>query len=353
MGKIHIPSARQIIIAVLFLFLAVMTFHLTTLRKETVSIRLHDDQIDIQKLTNAIATFIIEKGYGYKVQMVESTIKEVHERLTAGDIDITLEMWKDNNLAWYHMAETKGNVVDLGPIYTGGRQYWIIPRWYAREHNITSVFQMKQHWRDFANPEDPSKGIFFNCIFGWTCRDINRVKLKAYGLDRYFNTVAPSSPEALEAIYKNALMREVPVFGYYWEPNALVASQDWYALEEPSHSEAVWETIIRAATDPDAPEPDEACAFKEIDVHKVAHRALLEKAPDAALMLEKMQINPRIFGEVLFSNARRDITPEAFQLMALDFLKSYPDQWRPWVTDKAAKKIQSAVTAHKTERRGN
>ncbi len=349
MRKTRTPSARQIIIAVLFLFLAAMTFHLTGLRKDPVSIRLHDDQIDIQRLTNAIATFIIEKGYGYQVKLVESTIKEVHERLTEGDIDITLEMWKDNNLAWYDMPKTKGNVVDLGPIYTGGRQYWIIPRWYARENNITSVFQMKQHWRDFANPEDPSKGIFFNCIFGWSCRDINRVKLKAYGLDRYFNTVSPSSPEALESIYKNALMRELPVFGYYWEPNALIANQDWYALEEPPHTAEVWETIIQAATDPDAPAPEEACAFQKIDVHKVAHHELLDKAPDAALMLKKMRIDTRIFNVILFSNTQRDVSPKSFRQMALRFLTTYPDQWRPWVTDKAAEKIKTALESIKNQ----
>ena len=47
-------------------------------------------------------------------------------------------------------------------------------------------------------PEDASKGLFFNCITGWTCLEINSVKLEAYGLDKYYNAVSPISPEALQ-----------------------------------------------------------------------------------------------------------------------------------------------------------
>ncbi|MCG8614914.1 MAG: hypothetical protein MI802_01750 [Desulfobacterales bacterium] len=351
MEKTSPPTARRIFVIALLLLSVVLGFHFAYISTRDVSIRLHDDQIDIQRLSNAIARFILEEGYGYRVIMVESTIKEVHERLTAGDIDVTLEMWKDNNLAWYDLVSEKGEVVDLGPIYSGGRQYWIIPRWYAREKNITDVFQMKQHWRDFANPEDPSKGIFFNCIFGWSCQDINRVKLAAYGLDRYFNMVSPASPEALEAIYENARDRQLPVFGYYWEPNALTASRDWVALEEPPHSQEVWESIIQAATDPNAPLPETACAFQEIGVHKMANRKLLEKAPDAARMLEVMQIETRVFNEILFTDTRKGLSSEDFHQMALRFFHNYPDLWETWVTDTAVKRIRKALNVNQAEGR--
>lgn len=335
-------AANILIIALVLTCIFLVVLHFGSDRNR-IAIRIHDDQIDIQKLTNAVARLIIETGYGYNVQMVESTVKEVQDLLITGAIDVTLEMWKDNNLAWYNMARTKGEVVDLGPIYTGGRQYWIIPRWYAREKNITSVFQMKKHWRDFVNPENPAKGIFFNCIFGWSCRDINRVKLGAYGLDRYYNTVSPTSPEALESIYENARLRKLPVFGYYWEPNALIASRDWFALEEPPHSPETWMTIIEAATDPNAPVPEKACAFKEINVHKLAHKLLMDKAPDVAEMLGNMQFRPGIFNEILFNGSHRRRDPGGFEAMALSFLKDHPDQWEPWVTERAAGKIRTAV----------
>ena len=343
MEKKDMARPRIIILVALCALGAALAFHWAFFNREAVVIRIHDDQIDIQKLTNEIARFVLVNGYGYRVELVESTIKEVHDRLQAGDIDVTLELWKENNLVWYDTAKGKGEVVDLGPIYPGGRQYWIIPRWYARQKNIKTVFDMKAHWRDFTNPEDPSKGIFFNCIFGWSCQDINRAKLSAYGLDRYFNTVSPTSPEALESIYENARAHGLPVFGYYWEPNALIANQDWYPLEEPPYEPEIWDEVVRAAADPKGAPPEKACAFKQIHVHKMANRRLLDKAPDAAEMLGNMRLTPEIFNDILFSNLRRKSGPKAFEAMAVRFFTEYPDTWHGWVTADAKRRIQAAL----------
>lgn len=331
------------------LFLLVLVYLKPSPRSEII-IRLHDDQIDIQKLINAIAEFIIVQGYGYPVEKKESTIKELHNRLVSGDIDVTLELWKENNLSWYNQGIQQGQIQDLGVIYAGGQQYWIIPRWYALEKNIKTVFDMKQHWRDFANPEDPSKGLFFNCIFGWTCQDINRIKLMAYGLDRFYNTVSPISPEALKSIYESARKRQIPIFGYYWEPNSLMIEQDWYILQEPPYSEPVWLNIIESAANPETASPGsigEACAFNTSRVHKVAHPSLAKKAPEVVAMLKKMKIDIGLFNEILFSQDKNYHGPDFFQTLAESFLQTHPDQWQPWVTPEAEKKILQALSQAK------
>ncbi len=128
-----ILKPHLLIFTAICLFSVILAYHYSKFKPEATVIRIHDDQIDIQKLTNEIARFILVNGYGYQVQLVESTIKEVHDRLVAGDIDVTLELWKENNLVWYDTARGQGEVVDLGLIYSGGRQYWIIPKWYAQE----------------------------------------------------------------------------------------------------------------------------------------------------------------------------------------------------------------------------
>lgn len=339
------------------LFLSLLAFVvLKPASKSGVVIRLHDDQIDIQKLVNAIAEFIIVQGYGYPVEKVESTIKEIHDRLVSGDIDVTLELYKENNLVWYHQGILHNQIEDLGIIYSGGQQYWIIPGWYAREKNIQTVFDMKKHWRDFANPEDPSKGLFFNCIFGWTCRDINRIKLIAYGLDRYYNTVSPISPEALKSIYESAQKRRVPVFGYYWEPNSLMTEYDWFILEEPPYSEPVWHNIIESAENPEAASSGsigEACAFNTSRVHKVAHPNLAKKAPEVAAMLKKMEIDIGLFNEILFSRNKIFQGPDFFETLAESFLQTHPDQWQPWVTPEAEKKILQALSVSDVKPRGS
>jgi len=267
---------------------------------------------------------------------VESTIKEVHSRILDGDIDITLEMWRENNIVWYEQAIASGNVVDLGVLYASGRQFWIIPEWFARENHIKTVFDMKQQWRKLLDPEDPSKGLFFNCIFGWTCRDINKIKLKAYGLDRFFNTVSPSSPEALRAIYENALEMHIPVFGYYWQPNALMASDQWYILKEPPYDPAIWYDVNQAAGKQNFPSIDNACAYGDNSVLKLAHKNLIKKAPDIADMFQKMSVDVEMLEDILFLNNKAQ--PD-FRGATRTFLLQHGALWHDWVTPEAREKI--------------
>lgn len=329
-------------------FLLILTSYFQASRRSNTTVRLHDDQIDIQKLANSIAAYIITEGYGYKVEMVESTIKEVRQRLIRGDIDVTLEMWKQNNLAWYERALNEGLIQDLGALYEGGRQYWIVSGWYAEEKGIETVFDMAQHWQDFVDPEDPSKGIFFNCIFGWTCRDINKVKLKAYGLDRYYNSVAPLSPEALKSIYETANTRRLPVFGYYWEPNAVMTEQSWYILGEPDYSSEVWAQLIEAATNP-GEKPEKACAYNSSGVYKVANSQLEMKAPDIVKMLQKMKIELKLFNELLFTTDEYIDGKRDFDTLARFFMKNYPEHWSSWVSEKAKSNIEKALLTASAE----
>lgn len=310
-------------------------------------IRLHDDQVDIQRLNNEIVGFIIENGYGYPVERVENTIKEVRTALVEGDVDISLEIWKENNIVWYQDAVGSGDVVDLGVLYASGRQFWLIPRWFARENKIRTVFDMKRVWREFADHEDPSKGVFFNCIYGWACRDINRVKLAAYGLDRFYNPVSPSSPEALRAIYRNAIALHIPVFGYYWEPNVFMPVDDWYILEEPAYSQAVWYQVIKAATDARsgfgavaAAGVRDACAYGDNTVAKMAHTGLLKKAPEVAEMFRKMRVRVPDLEKILNQGERGE---DFFEAGAILFLKRHPDQWHDWVPESVRDRVSKAL----------
>lgn len=85
-----------------------------------------------------------KKGYGYKIKLVEPAIKEARPLLLSEDIDITLEMWVENNLLWHSQAIGEKIITDLGEIHSGGKQYWIVSNWYAEKHNIETVFEMKR-----------------------------------------------------------------------------------------------------------------------------------------------------------------------------------------------------------------
>jgi ABC-type proline/glycine betaine transport system substrate-binding protein len=281
--------------------------------------------------------------------LVESTIKEVLGLLVRGDVDVNMEMWKSNNQLWFEQGVAKGDLLDLGLLYTSGKQYWIVSEWYAAEHGIVSVFDMKHHWQDFVDPSDPSKGVFFNCIIGWSCRDINRVKLKAYGLDRYYNTISPLSPESLDAIYENSQQKDIPVFGYYWEPNLIMTGEKWRVLQEPEYSEKVWQKVITAASQAEGASLAESCAYPRTGVYKIANVDLKSKAPDVFAMLQKMHIDIEVFSDLLFKEWDDDNGGKNYQWLANKFLNTYPEQWEKWVTDEAKDNIVRYMKLNKSK----
>jgi glycine betaine/proline transport system substrate-binding protein len=310
-------------------------------------LRLHDDQIDALQITNAIAEFILETGYGYRVERLDLTTKEVQRMLVSGELDVTLEAWTTSNRAWLERELARDTILDLGPAYGQGQEFWMIPAWVAKRYQITSVEDMKRHWRLFQDPEDPTKGVFFNCIIGWTCLEINRIKLEAYGLDRYYNAVSPSSPEALEAAFENAQLKQIPVFGYYWNPNAMMALYQWQILEEPPHAPDVWADILAAGEDPSRRPLNTACQYEAGSGHKLVHHRLADRAPEVIDVLRRLHLDTDTLNELLLRS--RLTNAESWPDIARYFFRRYPEVWHAWVTTAAREKMDHQLGTLRSE----
>ena len=76
---------------------------------------------------------------------------------------------------------------------------------------LVSVSDLPEYVELFSDPEDPSKGVIFNCIIGWQCEKINRAKWHAYGLFDTYNMVEPGRPERSTPAYR-ALTTPVSLF---------------------------------------------------------------------------------------------------------------------------------------------
>jgi glycine betaine/proline transport system substrate-binding protein len=295
-------------------------------------IRLHDGQWGSLRVNNAIAEFIIEK--------VENTIvmQEVIER---GEVDLNLEMWQQNFVVWYSEQIEKGNIVNLGMTYEDSSQFFIIPKWVAETYDIKAVFDMKDHWQLFRDPEDPSKGIVYNGIVGWEATQINEVKLEAYGLTKYYNLVAAGSKDVLEAVLARAQQNHKPVFGYFWAPTPLIGAYDWHVLEEPSYTDECWEKVLAAVEDKSPGPLDRACAYESLPVDKVAHKGLLKKAPDVVEMLERMTAGLEPLNDTLGWAETNGV--QDWEKAAIYYLQNYEDRWKTWVTPKAYERIKKAL----------
>ena len=292
-------------------------------------------------VNNAIAEFIIEKGYEIPVEEVVATTQVLLETLPKGEVDLNIEGWQHNIIDWYDEQIEKGNIVNLGMTYEGGPQFFVIPRWMAEEHNIRTVSDMADNWSLFQDPQDPTKGVFYNCPIGTQCIDINTVKLEAYGLARYYNSVQPASLTSLAAILSRAQERRQPVFGYHWEPTAVMGAHDWYVLEEPSYTDECWGGVMAATLDRSLRPIDRACAYESPPIEKLAHKGLLRKAPDVVEMLRKMVVGKDLLSITLAWGEQNEV--EDPEQLAIHYLQTYEDRWRAWVTPDAYELVNQAL----------
>ena len=315
----------------------------TTKDEDKPTIKLADTQFESLWIINAITEYIITEGYGYPVEIIQMTTPIAQVSLAAGDVDIWVELWQQNWQDNYDEETAKGNIMNGGPVYEGGPQFWVIPTWVHEEYNINTVTDMKDHWELFKDPEDPSKGAFLNCIIGWQCEAINNVKMEAYGLDEYYNIIAPGSSGALEAALAGPQKKNEAVFGYYWAPTALMGMYDWYVLEEPEYDADVWAQII-AAKDDDSLRPlSEACAYETVPIDKGYHKTLPDIAPDIKTMMDKMMVGLDRLNRTAAWSKENEV--QDYTEAAIWYLNEYESTWKSWVTNDAYSKIKDALAS--------
>ncbi len=309
--------------------------------KEKPVIKLGDTQFESLWIINAVFEYIAENGYGYPVETIEMTTPIAEVSLSTGEIDIWVELWEQNWKDTYDEYIAEGKIENMGPVYEGGPQFWVVPQWVADEYNIKTVSDMKDHWELFKDPEDPNKGAFVSCIVGWECEEINEVKMEAYGLTEHYNIIAPGSSGALDAALIGAQKKGEPIFGYYWAPTAIMGMYDWYILEEPAYDQEVWDKITAARTDKSLRPLDEACAYETLPTNKGINPQLRDKAPELVDVMDKMELGLDAINKVAAWSVENEV--QDYAQAAVYYLENWESTWKTWVTDDAYNKIKEAL----------
>jgi len=312
--------------------------------EEKTTIKLIDGQWESMWITNGIVEFIIEKGYGYPVEQVVTVQSVYMVAFPKGELDLHMEFWAMNFPPdWLadHISET-GELEELGATLEGGPQFWCIPQWVHEEYNINTLDDMKEHWEVFEDPADPTKGAFYNSLIGWNCTEANKIKMEAYGLADYYNTIESGSAGSLEAAMTAAQKKHEPIFAYYWAPTALMGMYDWYILEEPEYDADVWDKIIAAIDDESLRPLDEACAFESIPLPIIIHKSLRDRVPDVVEMLEKYTMGLDRCNKAAAWGVENEVSGE-WEKVAVWYLREYDSIWKTWVTTDAYNKIKKAL----------
>ncbi|ACN16866.1 ProX [Desulforapulum autotrophicum HRM2] len=292
---------------------------------------------DSVQVHNQIAGFILEHGYDYDVEYMPGETIPLFTGLMRGNVDVNMESWTENIQEVYDKAMKQKKIMDLGSNFPDSWQGWLVPTYMIKGDpsrgiepvapDLKSVTDLPRYWELFKDPEEPSKGRFYNSIAGWKVTDINSQKLKAYGLDTYYSDFIPGSDAALSGSMASAHAKGRPWVGYYWGPTWVLGKYDMTPLEEPAFDQKVWDET-------------KGCAMPSVQVNILVNAKFAKKNPEAVAVLKEYETSMALCNELL---AYMRDNKAGTQAAALFFLKKHKELWENWVTPEAAGKIEAAL----------
>ncbi len=295
---------------------------------------------DSNRFHVAVASFILKHGFGCESEALPGSTIPLLTGLARGDLDIVMEVWKGQLTEVWDKAERAGKVKLLGVNFPDAIQGWFVPRYLvegedAPAKGLVSVADLPRYKALFRDPEEPSKGRFYNCKLGWDCETINTKKLEVYGLTPHISNFRPGSDAALAAAISAAHERKKPVLYYHWGPSWIMTKYDSVMLKEPDHDPEVWKAL--KAND----RPQTACAYPLVTVYTGANSAFADKAPEIAKFLTAYRTSNDMVGKALLymqNNKSADV-----EGAAADFLRRRADVWTAWLPPEHAERVHQAL----------
>ena len=324
----------------------------TPMTKEVI--RFQDSQWASLWANNAIAMYIVGNGYGYPVEEIQGTTGTMKVALPLGEVDVVMEIWRNNILEWYDTEIAAGTIVDLAgtsdDVSFGSKgqslelqgQGFYVPT-YVVEANpgLVSVTDLPDYIDLFTDPEDPTKGVIYNCIIGWGCQKINRAKWFAYGLYDTYNVTEPGTTAALDANIVGAYEAGEPVLSYYWEPTTILAELDFTLLEEPAWNQEC-QDALDLAVESSPYESTIGCAFPLFDIHTGVYSGLVDRAPEVVEFLANFFVGSLPLGVL---EAWKNDNDATWQEAGINWMNENRDVWTTWITDANAAEIIADVDA--------
>ena len=318
--------------------------------KETI--RFHDGQWETLWEHNAIAMYVVENGYGYPVEEIEGTTGTMKVALPEGDLDVNMEIWRNNMKEWYGENIAAGKIVDLagtgdnvangakGQSLETSAQGFYVPTYIVEANpGLKSVSDLPKYKELFKDPEDSNKGVVVNCIIGWSCQKIIRAKWHAYGLYDHYNVMEPGAAAAIDAAIAGAYQAKEPVLSYYWEPTKLISDLDMTMLEEPEWTQECQDALDKAV-EAEPYESTMGCAFPANDVHTGVNAGLVERAPEVVEFLGNMFVGALSLGDLA---AWKKENNKEWRDAAVYYLKNNEATWAQWVPSEVAEKVKEAL----------
>lgn len=282
-----------------------------------------------------IERFIVKHGYGCDSEVLPTDTLLALASLERGDLDINSELWLNSTLEPWEKAKATGKVKRIGDLFNG-QEAWYIPKYTAeRLPGLKKASDLPKYWKEFKDPEEPSKGRFYTCPAGWACEVINGNLYKALGLEKTYTLFSPGTGATQKAALMSAYQRKRNVVFYYWSPTPLVGALDLVKLEFPPYDPVKQKCL----TDADCPDP-QATDFPDNPVFTAVNTRFTEQAPKLTAFLAKVKIPLAVENEAMAYMEKNEAEPKD---TALWFLKNKQDVWTQWLPADVTERVKAAL----------
>jgi glycine betaine/proline transport system substrate-binding protein len=299
-------------------------------------LKFHDAGWDSLKFHNAVASKIIEEGYGIECEDVPGSSPALWLGLKNGDIDVMIENWSDN-LSDYDETIEAGTVIELGTNMDDNMQGFYVPTYVIEGDpergiepmapDLKTVEDLKKYADVFVDEEDPSKGRIYNSIPGWSVTEVIEAKFETYEMGESYNLFSPGSGASLAGSLSASYEKGDPWVGYYWEPTWISGQYDLTLLDEGPYSDELWNDGYR-------------CDFKPVRVTVTVKKGLSEQLPEVSEFLGNYKLTSKQAAEALAYMNQNDATVEE---AAEWFLTEYDDVWTGWVDTETENKVKESL----------
>lgn len=271
----------------------------------------------------AIASFLMQAGYGCEVQVVPTdTVPGVTSLAENNKPDIVPEVWVNSATMYTDLVE-EGKVVTAAKTFAeGGLEGWWIPKYLADAHpELTTIEGV------LANPELVG-GRFHNCPVGWGCRVANdslkvAFDLEGNGIEVFDHGSGANLATSIAAAYAD----EKPWFGYYWGPTAILGKYPMVKVDLGG----VNPEIHSCNQNPDCSEVG-ISDYPAAQVVTAVTTTFANDNPEIAEMMSKMSLPNTVVNELLAWKEDNNATADE---AAAHFLQNYADLWSTWVSEEA------------------
>lgn len=296
-------------------------------------------------ITRVIET-ILSKGYECKTDTIPGNSVTLEQAVSQNDVQIFAEEWVGRSEVW-KKAVSEGTGLNIGAPIVGASEGWYVPAFVVKGDekrgikplvpDLKSVEQLKdpEVVKIFSDPEEPSKGRFLNCPFGWTCEGESTIKLTDYGIQDLYVNFRPGSGSALDSAITSSYLQGQPVLFYYWTPTAIMGKFELIRLDAPEYSDACREQVKGGGSNREG-----ACALSPMEVAYGVNANFAKEAPEIIEVLKKAtfpldEVNKTL--AYMVDNGADGAT------VANRFLKEKGDIWHAWVSDEARTQIEASL----------